>query len=43
LNEVKHDLIKDLNILRRKVGKKLVDNRPLLSILFVCPKGDYFL
>jgi hypothetical protein len=52
LKEVKNDLIKDLDVMKES-GKETgciitcdgwtsVDNKPLLNILCVCPKGDYF-
>jgi hypothetical protein len=52
LKEVKNDLIKGLDVVKeswKKIGCTItcdgwtsVDNIPLLNILFVCPKGDFF-
>ncbi len=51
--EVKNDLIKNLDVVKeswKEIGCTItcdgwtsVDNIPLLNILCVCPKGDYFL
>jgi hypothetical protein len=53
LKEVKNDLIKDLDVVReswKEIGCTItcdgwtsVDNKPILNILCICPKGDYFL
>ncbi len=52
LKEVKNDLIKDLDVVKeswKETGCTItcdgwigVDNIPLLNILCVCPKGDFF-
>lgn len=52
LKEVKNDLIKKLDVVKeswKEIGCTItcdgwtsVGNKPLLNILYVCPKGDIF-